>query len=43
MRDDKIEMSRRKIGSEVVDWISLAQDRDRCRGLVNTILNLLVQ
>jgi hypothetical protein len=26
-----------------VDWIDLAQDRDRWRGLVNSILNLRVQ
>jgi hypothetical protein len=25
-----------------VDWIGLAQDRDRWRGLVNSVLNLWV-
>jgi hypothetical protein len=25
-----------------VDWIGLAQDRDRWRALVNSVLNLLV-
>jgi hypothetical protein len=25
-----------------VDWIDLAQDRDRCRALVNSVLNLRV-
>jgi hypothetical protein len=25
-----------------VDWIVLAQDRYRCRGLVNSVMNLLV-
>jgi hypothetical protein len=25
-----------------IDWIDLAQDRDRCRALVNTVLNLRV-
>ena len=25
-----------------IDWIDLAQDRDRCRALVNTVMNLLV-
>jgi hypothetical protein len=25
-----------------VDWISLAQDRDKCRALVNSVLNLRV-
>jgi hypothetical protein len=31
----------RKIG-EGVDWVHLAQDRDRSRGLENTVMNLLV-
>jgi hypothetical protein len=25
-----------------MDWIALAQDRDRCLGLVNTVMNLRV-
>jgi hypothetical protein len=25
-----------------VDWIGLAQDRDRCRALVDSVLNLWV-
>jgi hypothetical protein len=25
-----------------VDWIGLAQDRDRCRTLVNSVMNLRV-
>jgi hypothetical protein len=25
-----------------VDWIGLAQDKDRCRALVNSVLNLRV-
>jgi hypothetical protein len=24
----------------IVDWIHLAQDRDKCRAVVNTVLNL---
>jgi hypothetical protein len=32
-----------KIGWGDVDWIGLAQDRDRWRALVNAVLNLLVQ
>jgi hypothetical protein len=30
------------MGLNVVDWIGLAQDRYRRRGLVNTVMNLQV-
>jgi hypothetical protein len=30
----------REIGCENVNWIRLAQDRDRWRALVNTVMNL---
>jgi hypothetical protein len=32
-------MGRREIGWEGVDWIHLAQDRDRWRGLGGTVMN----
>jgi hypothetical protein len=32
----------REIGLGSVDWIQLAQDRDRWRALVNTVMNLRV-
>jgi hypothetical protein len=32
----------REIGFGDVDWINLAQDRDRWRALVNTVMNLRV-
>jgi hypothetical protein len=35
-------MDLREIGWENVDWIQLAQDRDRWRALVNTVMNLRV-
>jgi hypothetical protein len=35
-------MDLREIGFGDVDWIDLAQDRDRWRALVNTVMNLLV-
>jgi hypothetical protein len=31
-----------EVGSGDVDWIALAQDRDRWRALVNALLNLRV-
>jgi hypothetical protein len=37
-----IGMDLREIGWESVDWIQLAQDRDRWRGFVNTVMNLRV-
>jgi hypothetical protein len=41
--DDNIKVDRREIGFVDVDWIDLAQDRDRWRALVNTVMNLRVQ
>jgi hypothetical protein len=40
--EDKIKMDLRKIGFGDVDWIHLAQERDRWRALVNTVMNLRV-
>jgi hypothetical protein len=39
---DKIKMDLREIGFGDVDWIHLAQDRDRWRALVYTVMNLRV-
>jgi hypothetical protein len=35
-------MDLKEIGSGSVDWIQLAQDMERWRALVNTVMNLLV-
>jgi hypothetical protein len=37
-----MKMDLREIGLGDVDWIDLAQDRDRWRALVNTVMNLHV-
>jgi hypothetical protein len=39
---DNIKMNLLKIGWGVVDWIGLAEDRNRWRALVNEVLNLRV-
>jgi hypothetical protein len=35
-------MDLREIGVGGVEWIQLAQDRDRWRAVVNAVMNLLV-
>jgi hypothetical protein len=40
---DNIKMTLVKIGWGSVDWIDLAQDRDKWRALVNMVINLWVQ
>jgi hypothetical protein len=42
--EDGIRMDLREIGfgGGVVDWIRLAQDRDRWRGVVSAVMNLRV-
>jgi hypothetical protein len=39
--EDSIEMDLREICLEDVNWVHLAQDRDRSTALVNTAINLL--
>jgi hypothetical protein len=40
--EDNVKTNLRKMGFGDVDWINLAQDRDRWRALVNTVMNLRV-
>ena len=40
--EDNIKMDLQEMGYGVMDWIELAQDRNRCRALVNAVINLLV-
>jgi hypothetical protein len=39
---DNIKMDLREIEWDGIDWIDLAQDRDKCRALVNKVMNLQV-
>jgi hypothetical protein len=39
---DNIKMDLREIGWDGVDWMDMAQDRDKWRALGNTLLNLRV-
>jgi len=40
--EDNIKMDLEEVGCGGMDWIDLAQGRDRWRGLVNEVMNLRV-
>jgi CRISPR/Cas system-associated protein Cas7 (RAMP superfamily) len=41
--EDNIKMDLREVGCESMDWIEVAQDRERWRALLTAVMNLRVK
>ena len=40
--EDNVKIDLQEVGSGSMDWLKLAQDKDRWRALVNAVMNLHV-
>jgi hypothetical protein len=40
--EDNIKIDLQKVGCGSIDWVEMAQDRDRCWALVNAVMNIRV-
>jgi len=40
--DDNIKRDLQELGCGGMDWIDMSQDMDRCRALVNAVMNLRI-
>jgi hypothetical protein len=40
--EDSVKIHLQEVGYEVVDWIEVAEDRNRWRALVNAVMNVWV-
>ena len=41
-RKDNIKLDLQEVGCASMDWIELAQDRDKCQAFMNVVMNLWV-